>query len=309
MVLSGVGSALREERLRRQFTLEHVSNVTRISARYLEAIENDRPQDLPGAVFVRGFVRQYARFLDLPAEELLSRLPRVDSENAALPLPPPKEFRPFWNPRWTLPAMGLSVATVILVAMGAAWFYFDLTPTVVAAAKAAISAARNQQQARNQQSAAPAEPAAIPTPTLQTGTEPGASAQVESGPGLAAVTPANMTPAAVEPATVIPEPTAPGNSPAGSVQVLLRANADAWVQVMADGKKAFSGMLHRNDSREISGQQLVRVMTGNAGGLEISLNGRVLDPIGPVGQVRTVRLTADGLLPDLKTPAPATDPL
>lgn len=309
MVLSGVGSALREERLRRQFTLEHVSNVTRISARYLEAIENDRPQDLPGAVFVRGFVRQYARFLDLPAEELLSSLPRVDIENAVLPVPPPKEFRPFWNPRWAPPAMGLSVATVILVAMGAAWFYFDLTPTVVAAAKAAISAARNQQQARNQQSAAPAEPAAIPTPTLQTGTEPGASAQVESGPGLAAVTPANMTPAAVEPATVIPEPTAPGNSPAGSVQVLLRANADAWVQVMADGKKAFSGMLHRNDSREISGQQLVRVMTGNAGGVEISVNGRVLDPIGPVGQVRTVRLTADGLLPDLKTPEPATDPL
>ncbi len=304
MVLSGVGSALREERLRRQFTLEHVSNVTRISARYLEAIENDRPQDLPGTVYTRGFVRQYARFLDLPAEELLSSLPRVDIENAVLPVPPPKEFRPFWNPRWAPPAMGLSVATVILAAMGAAWFYFDLTPTVVAAAKAAISAARNQQQARNQQPTAPAEPAAIPTPTLQTGTEPGAPAQVESGPGLAAVTPATVTPAAA-----IPEPTAPGNSPPGSVQVLLRANADAWVQVMADGKKAFTGMLHRNDSREISGQQLVRVMTGNAGGVEIWLNGRVLDPIGPVGQVRTVRLTADGLLPDLKTPAPATDPL
>jgi len=205
--------------------------------------------------------------------------------------------------------MGLSVPTVILAAMGAAWFCFDLTPTVVAAAKAAISAARNQPQARNQQPAAPAEPAAIPTPTLQTGTEPGAPAQVESGPGLAAVTPAPVTPAEVAPAAAIPEPTAPGNSPPGSVQVLLRANADAWVQVMADGKKAFTGMLHRNDSREISGQQLVRVMTGNAGGLEISLNGRVLDPIGPVGQVRTVRLTADGLLPDLKTPAPATYPL
>jgi len=304
-----VGSALREERLRRQFTLKDVSNVTRISARYLEAIENDRPQDLPGTVYTRGFVRQYARFLDLPAEELLSSLPSVNIEDAVLPGPPPKEFRPFWNPRWAPPAMGLSVATVILAAMGAAWFYFDLTPTVVAAAKAAISAARNQPQARNQQPAAPAEPAAIPTPTLQTGTEPGAPAQVESGPGLAAVTPAPVTPAEVAPAAAIREPTAPGNSPPGSVQVLLRANADAWVQVMADGKKAFTGMLHRNDSREISGQQLVRVMTGNAGGLEISLNGRVLDPIGPVGQVRTVRLTAEGLLPDPKTPVLATDPL
>lgn len=302
MVLSGVGSTLREERLRRQFTLEHVSSVTRISARYLEAIENDRPQDLPGTVFTRGFVRQYARFLELPAEELLSRLPRVDIENAALPVPPRKEARPFWNPRWTLPAMGMSVATVILGTVVGGWFYFDLTPTVVAAAKAAISAARNQQQAKAQKYAgfsAPSEQTASTTATLPAGAEPGNSVGVESGATVATVTPA----------AVIPEPAAPGNSAAGSVQVLLRANADAWVQVMADGKKAFTGMLHRNDSREISGQQLVRVMTGNAGGLEISLNGRVLDPIGPVGQVRTVRLTAEGLLPDLKTPAPATDPL
>lgn len=301
MVLSGVGSALREERLRRQFTLEHVSNVTRISARYLEAIENDRPQDLPGTVFTRGFVRQYARFLDLPAEDFLSRLPKVDIENAALPVPPPKERRPLWNPRWTLPAMGLGVASVVLLAAGGAWFYFDLTPTVVAAAKAAVSAARSQQQAKNQPHPAPpadAGQAAAPVQDQAAGALPETTSQV-------------VEPPASEPivATATPEPTSAGNASAGSVQVLLRANADAWVQVMADGKKAFTGMLHRNDSREISGQQLVRVMTGNAGGLEISLNGRVLDPIGPAGQVRTVRLTAEGLLPELKTPAPVTDPL
>jgi cytoskeleton protein RodZ len=94
-----------------------------------------------------------------------------------------------------------------------------------------------------------------------------------------------------------------------AIQVLLRARATAWVQVTADGKSAFTGLLRANDSREISGNQLVKVMTGNAGALEVSLNGKPLDALGITGQVRTIRLTAEGLLPDLKIPAAAPDPL
>ncbi len=302
MVLRGVGSTLREERLRRQFSLEHVSDVTRISARYLEAIENDRPEDLPGTVFTRGFVRQYARFLELPDEDLLSHLPKVDVENAALPVPPPKVKRPLWNPRWNLPAMAMGVVGSLVVAGAGAWFYFDLTPVAVAAAKAAIAAASTarSEQVRNQQQVATvkAAPPAIthPEPLAE------APATTEQIPQPVTEQP-TVDPVAVR--TVATEATA---AP-GTVQVLLRANADAWVQVVADGKAAFTGMLHRNDSREVSGNQLVKVMTGNAGGLEISLNGRVLDPLGPSGQVRTVRLTAEGPMPDLKTPVRATDPL
>ena len=296
MVLSGVGATLREERLRRQFTLEHVSNVTRISARYLEAIENDRPEDLPGTVFTRGFVQQYARFLELPAEELLARLPKVDIEHAALPVPPPKVRRPLWNPRWNLPTMALGVATVLVAAAGGAWFYFDLTPVFVAAARAGVAAARSQQAAKNQQQAV--------VQTVPQGQAPQAAPGAE---GVQAVPEQQVAPGQPAPDPAVAERVIPASSEvqapsSGAVQVLLRANADAWVQVVADGKKAFTGMLHRNDSREISGNQLVRVMTGNAGGLEISLNGRVLESLGPVGQVRTVRLTADGLAPEIKSP-------
>src|SRR3954451_3579908 len=78
LVLSGVGAILRKERQRRQFSLEHVSSETRIPPRYLEAIEGERMADLPGIVFTRGFVRQYAGFLQLPADELLAQLPKVD---------------------------------------------------------------------------------------------------------------------------------------------------------------------------------------------------------------------------------------
>jgi cytoskeletal protein RodZ len=107
---------------------------------------------------------------------------------------------------------------------------------------------------------------------------------------------------------------APAASPAEGfdggrpVQVILTAREAAWVQVSADGRTAFVGILHPNDTRTIAADDQVKILTGNAGGLDISLNGKALDPIGPSGQVRTVRLTAEGPQFAPKNP-PASSPL
>lgn len=277
MVLSGVGATLRDERLRRQLTLEEVSRVTRISARYLDAIEKDRPHDLPGPVFARGFVQQYARFLQLPDEALLARLPKVDIENSVLPTPPVRERRPFWIPstrRRFLRAGSVLLAAGLAVA---AWIHFDFTSALQRSARNAWASAISQRR--------------LPQPVAKSTPPPVQKAPLPTAGAVKA------------PVTV------PATIPASTIQVLLTANANAWVQVTADGKSAFTGLLHANDSREVSGKELIKVMTGNAGGLRISLNGRTLDPIGPAGQVRTVRLTAEGLLPDPKNSPVAPDPL
>jgi hypothetical protein len=59
------GGLLRSVREARGFTLQQVSDTTRIAPRYLEAIERDDAQGLPSATFVRGYVREMARFLGL----------------------------------------------------------------------------------------------------------------------------------------------------------------------------------------------------------------------------------------------------
>jgi secreted PhoX family phosphatase len=115
-----------------------------------------------------------------------------------------------------------------------------------------------------------------------------------------------------------PDPASPSNTthetlPANfdssrPVQVILTAHEATWVQVSADGRTAFVGMLHPNDTRSIAADDHVKILTGNAGGLDISLNGKPLDPIGPVGQVRTVRLTAEGPQFVQKNP-PVSSPL
>jgi flagellar basal body rod protein FlgF len=72
----------------------------------------------------------------------------------------------------------------------------------------------------------------------------------------------------------------------------MTASETAWVQVSADGKTTFTGTMQSNETKEIEAAEQVKILTGNAGALRISLNGKALDPLGPVGQVRSVRLTA-----------------
>jgi cytoskeleton protein RodZ len=104
--------------------------------------------------------------------------------------------------------------------------------------------------------------------------------------------PSNAVPAAA-PAAVTPDTPKP-DSPNRSVQVVLKAREASWVQITADGKNAFTGILNPNDSRAIDADALIKVTAGNAGGVEISLNGKSLDPLGASGQVRTIRLTSEG---------------
>ncbi len=285
MSTSGVGEQLRLERLRQGLSLEDVVQRTRISPRSLEAIEADALDRLPGLVFARNFVRLYAQDLKLDADALLAKLPRVDIEAAPLPIPPAGSRQKHWDPRLTA-----SLASLLWIATAAgagtgAWYYYNhygrhavasvaATPapsakTVVAAVTASPAVGETQNSAR------------IPSPETNS-----VSTQT--------VSTSSAMPSGFD-----------SNRP---VQVVLTAREAAWVQISADGRTAFVGTLRQHESRTIAADAQVKVMTGNAGGLDISLNGKPLDPIGPSGQVRTVRLTAEGPQFVPRTP-PASSPL
>lgn len=71
-----IGQVLANERVRQKLDLEQVAAVTRINARLLKAIELDDFEQLPGWVFARNFVRQYAQFLGLDADKVASQFER-----------------------------------------------------------------------------------------------------------------------------------------------------------------------------------------------------------------------------------------
>lgn len=88
---NGVGNKLRDARARRQLSLQEAEEATKIRSRYLQAIENEDWDELPGDVYARAFIRTYGALLDLDGERLAEeqrqlrgserpgeRLPRVD---------------------------------------------------------------------------------------------------------------------------------------------------------------------------------------------------------------------------------------
>ena len=65
------GARLREQRELREVSLEEISKVTKISVHLLEAMEEDRWDDLPGGIFTRNFLRLYAKHVGLDPERLV----------------------------------------------------------------------------------------------------------------------------------------------------------------------------------------------------------------------------------------------
>jgi cytoskeletal protein RodZ len=212
-------------------------------------------------LFARNFVRLYALELKLDPESLIARLPKFDLDSAPLPDPPRTYGRAKMDPR--LKAAMMSVAWLIVAAAAGtgAWYYYNNYGRHLITAVAA------------------APPRMVP-------------------PRPVSIPPAPQ-PTLPQPVATAPEPQAaqPANGPLDNnrpVQVVLTARDVVWVQVSADGRTAFVGTLKPNDTRTIAADDQVKVLMGNAGGLDISLNGKPLDPLGTRGQTRTVRLTAAG---------------
>ena len=80
------------------------------------------------------------------------------------------------------------------------------------------------------------------------------------------------------------------------------------MSITADGKSQFVGDLQADETRAVQGQQRVKLIAGNAGALEILLNGRQVDAVGPKGQVRVVEFTTAGAHVVPRTPKPALLP-
>jgi cytoskeletal protein RodZ len=82
-----LGTLLRKQRELRGMSVVEVSRVTRISASTLGALESDHFDDLPGEVFVRGFLRSYAQAVGLSPEEVLARYTSSRRVSYVTPLP------------------------------------------------------------------------------------------------------------------------------------------------------------------------------------------------------------------------------
>jgi len=323
--MTSIGEILRRERLKRNLELGQIAQELKISARFLEAIEAGELDKLPGGVFTRSFIIQYARLLGLDAEEIAGQLQRTldpppevpasveepKPADSAIRVPRVEEWEAIGASRFRW-SSSLAAAALVLVVMLACsglytWWQYTRRPVPahesppVAAVKPAPPPAPIEQPPSPavQPSTAPAEtqsPSATPAPAPAPATEPPAPAVKAPSPGGAP--------------PPVPVAGAPASNPNAAVRVELTADESVWVLARSDGKYLFSGTLGAKESRTIEATSTVLLRLGNAGGVTITLNGKPVGPVGPKGQVRTVQFTSGGfeIVAVPKPPAPL-DPL
>jgi cytoskeletal protein RodZ len=115
MASGNFGERLKREREMREVSLDELTKATRISTRFLEALENENWERLPGGVFGHGFVRTIARYLGLDEESLLGEYDLARSEKLLTAIAKPEERIPS-PPKW-VPVAAVLVLVVLVVGL------------------------------------------------------------------------------------------------------------------------------------------------------------------------------------------------
>jgi len=117
MARGNFGERLKRERELREVSMDELTKATRISARFVQALENEDWAKLPGGVFGHGFVRTIARYLGLNEEALLGEYDSARAEHASA-TPPKPEVRIPSPPKW------LPVAAVLVLLFFVAGLFY-----------------------------------------------------------------------------------------------------------------------------------------------------------------------------------------
>jgi cytoskeleton protein RodZ len=283
--MSDLGVRLREARELKGITLQQAEEVTHIRGGLLRALEEGRYQGLPGDVYGRGLVRNYARFLGVDADAAVREymqhtgqpevaLPQVLDE----PLAPPRR-----NNGWivflivlaALLAVGWYAYSTLVVDRGlrvqSLWPLVVVTPIATPVSTLAASGE--------------ATPLLSPTP-LPTDSITGLSPEAVPTVRPTATTIALPTRKPV----VVANPT----SIAG-VYIEALAIADTYVEVTTDSERTYTGIMRPNDTAQWRADQTIVLRVGNAAGLQLLVNGVDVGTLGTSGQVINLEYTVGNL--------------
>ncbi len=279
-----VGETLRRARLEQSLDLCSLAARTKINIKYLEAIEADNRQSLPSSFFYRSFVDQYARALSLDTQQIDVEIDRVLSADAPLPLPgyesvvsrnvSPMKSAGFHSWR----TYGTAAALVLVVAGCAGVYSLWRDSRSMFSAQAVIQKVRSLGKTSIAQANSSAKKPVQKRMERALPALPPIARYVKAS--------ASETPASVSSAF---EPALPNNK----VTLDLLAHETTWVSVSSDGKPVFSGVMQPNQSKTVGGKESARMRVGNAAGIEVRLNGKLLGPLGARGQVLIVLFTPD----------------
>lgn len=296
------GASFRKARESKDVSLDKIAVETRISTRFLTAIENEQFELLPGGIFNRGFIRTYAEHLGLAPEEAIAAY-----EKLIKPVEPEPELQaaPVRGKTTKIPVYGVAIAGLILMV---AVYYVTTRPsernnTAPPAAEAATPKPETAGPTIVADGTEPAAAAATDAVAITFTATPAASniagtasaANTANAPNAPATPPAPATTAATTPATKAQaaQVAAPVAAAANAAVVLeIEAREDSWFKLSADGATVVaSEILPAGTVRRYTAGTSMNVSIGNAGGVSLRVNGQSVSSLGKTGQVREITIT------------------
>ena len=321
--IGGVATLLRDTRIKLGRDIAVAASTLRIRQPYLQAIEEGRFNDLPGATYAVGFVRGYAEYLGLDGNEIVRRFKQ---EHSGLSGPSELVF-PSTDSGSGIPTGALlGIAVIGAVIAYGVWYWLqdrdEVAAETVPPLPERLAALIHKpvgdgtdvvavQQTPPQESAAPpapppapiadappeppvaaaAPPAAVEPPKPEAKTEPKVEPKAE--PKIEGDNPTQLAAAApAEPPKVAPikinwRP---------SKRVSLRAEDTCWIKIRdANGTVILSRLLHAGDQFAPPDTPGLEMTVGDAGALTVSVDGKEIPKLGPAKQVRHVSLDPNKL--------------
>lgn len=292
-----IGDTLRAERERQKLTIQDVEKETSIRALYLESLETGDYEKLPGTVYVKGFIKNYAEFLDLdgaalvreylseisgappvaekpaenpkPAEKIpeTEKIPQAEkiskTEKSSAPVPSRSKRQADSNTGDKSGSkMFLVAAAVVLVFVVAGFLFHNQNSEDVAKVNGEQTQQTQSAQNPNSQQIAQA---------VNVGDNP--------APESVAQPAENVTPPTEQ------QPAAAPASASNDVSVQGKFNDDCWTRVTADGAVVYEGTAVAGQVLDWKGNEKVSVLVGNAGAVEFVANGENVGHPGANGEV------------------------
>lgn len=253
---------LKTVRETRGLSLQAIFETTRVSLENLTAVENGDFHRLPPPVYARNFIRKYAQAIGADEKSILARYEKYleslkpPQEGAEVRKPWPETDRRY---RFLFMSLAAVIAAGILVFI---LFFYDRAEKSSSPAPAVQSP-----QAKEEMSV----PAPIP----------------EAAPGAPAPAPAAESTAVPNPAaTTVAPPAAAGKM----YHLIVEARELTWIRITEDRNPSYQALLKPGDRMERMASDFFQLDIGNAGGLNLTFQGKPLGTLGKPGQIIHMRL-------------------
>lgn len=303
-VYAEVGLLFQEERKRRNLTIQDVCAELHIRQLYIKSIEQGKLSELPGYVYIIGFIKSYAGFLELDTQEILRRLDlgeKIKDKPILSNLPVSADHQQH-------PSLKVLFASLTLLFVSGLGIYIygnsnqietteteqndatEITPTYKASSNHEVNPASiKNMPSSNSQEESPLEPIEIKQSPSQETTVPASPTNLHNEDNIVSTLPKKHD------------------------EITVLAFKDSWVQISnTKGKNIFVRLMHAGEkyTPPQDGDNSYILNTGNGGGIKIILNGQETKPLGEDGKIlRGISLTSEVLKDYLPPNEAPEDPI